>query len=82
MAENLRARSSEEVFEDHLRLAAEHQFEEDIERNLSPDCVVLERRGVFRGHDRVRELAGYWPRNFPTRHTPTPTDWLQAGSRS
>jgi hypothetical protein len=61
MAENLRARSSEEVFEDHLRLASEHQFEEDIERNVSPDCVVLERRGVFRGYDRgarARPTAG------------------------
>jgi hypothetical protein len=30
MAENLRARSPEEVFQDHLRLAGQHRFEEDI----------------------------------------------------
>ncbi len=38
MAENLRARSSEEVMQDHLRLARKPQFEEDIECNVSPDC--------------------------------------------
>jgi hypothetical protein len=65
MAENLRARSSEEVFADHLRLASEHRFEEDIDRNVSPDCVVLERRGVFRGHDGVRELARLLAEELP-----------------
>jgi hypothetical protein len=55
--DDLRARTTEEVFEDHLRLAGEQRFEEDIERNVAPDCVVLERRGVFRGRGGVRELA-------------------------
>jgi hypothetical protein len=45
------------VFEDHLRLAGEHRFDEDLERNMDPDCVILERRGVFRGRDGARELA-------------------------
>ena len=40
-----------------MRLAGEHRFEEDIQRNVSPDIVVLERRGIFRGHKGVRELA-------------------------
>jgi len=57
MDEDLRARSAEEVFDDHLRLAGEHRFDEDIQRNVSPDCIVLERRVVFRGHDGVRELV-------------------------
>ena len=57
MTQHLRARSAEKVFDDHLRLAGEHRFDEDVERNISPDCIVLERRGVFRGHDGVRELA-------------------------
>lgn len=56
MNEDLRARSAEEVFADHLRLANEHRFEEDLERNVAPDVVVLDRRGIFRGHDGVREL--------------------------
>jgi hypothetical protein len=62
---NLRARSSEEVFEDHPRLASEHQFEEDIERNVAPDCVVLERRGVFRRYDGVHELARLLAEELP-----------------
>lgn len=57
MPDDLRARSAADVFEDHLRLAAEHRFEEDIARNCAPGCVVLERRGVFRGRDGARELA-------------------------
>ena len=57
MIDDLRRRSAAEVFEDHLRLAGEHRFEEDIQRNVSPDIVVLERRGIFRGHNGVRELA-------------------------
>lgn len=65
MAENLRARSPEEVFDDHLRLASEHRFEENIVRNVSPDCVVLERRGVFRGHEGVRELAQWLADELP-----------------
>ena len=53
----IRSRSAQEVLDDHLALAAEHRFEEDIERNTSPTCVILERRGVFRGRDGARELA-------------------------
>jgi hypothetical protein len=55
--EQLRGRSAEEVFEDHLRLAGEHRFDEDIERNIAPHCVILERRGIFRGREGARELA-------------------------
>jgi hypothetical protein len=65
MSEDLRARSAEEVFEDHLRLAGEHRFDEDVERNVSPDCVVLERRDVFRGRDGVRELARLLAEELP-----------------
>ena len=65
MTQDLRNRSATEVFEDHLRLAGEHRFEEDIERNVSPDIVVLERRGVFRGHKGVRELARLLEQELP-----------------
>lgn len=57
MDKGLQGRSAQRVFDDHLALAAEHRFDEDIERNFSKDCVVLERRGVFRGHDGLRQLA-------------------------
>lgn len=65
MDEALRARSAREVFEDHLRLAAEHRFAEDLARNVSPSCLVLERRGVFRGHAGVRELARWLEEELP-----------------
>lgn len=65
MTDELRRRSTKDVFEDHLRLAGEHRFEDDIGRNVSPDCVVLERRGVFRGRDGVRELARLLSEELP-----------------
>lgn len=65
MVDELRSRSADGVLADHLRLAGEHRFEEDIARNVSPDCVVLERRGVFRGHDGVRELARLLSEELP-----------------
>lgn len=57
MTDELRCRSAPEVFDDHLRLAGEHLFEEDIARNVSPDIIILERRGIFRGRDGARTLA-------------------------
>ncbi len=57
MTNDLRRRSPQEVFDDHLELAGQHRFDEDIERNVAPDCVVLERRGVFHGRDGARHLA-------------------------
>lgn len=65
MTNDLRHRSTTEVFEDHLRLAGEHRFEEDIERNVSPDIVVLERRGIFRGREGVTELARLLEEELP-----------------
>ena len=65
MIDDLRRRSAAEVFEDHLRLAGEHRFEEDIQRNVSPNIVVLERRGIFRGHNGVRELARLLEQELP-----------------
>src|SRR5436853_4078761 len=66
MIDDLRCRSVVEVFEDHLRLAGEHKFEEDIERNVSPDIVILERRGIFRGREGARELARLLEQELPT----------------
>lgn len=63
--QDLRARFVREVFEDHLRLAGAHRFDEDIERNVSPDCVLLERRGVFRGREGARELAQLLAKELP-----------------
>ncbi|HLL86693.1 MAG TPA: nuclear transport factor 2 family protein [Thermoleophilaceae bacterium] len=57
MTEELTRRNPREVLDDHLRLAHELKLEEDIERNVADDCVVLLGRGVFRGHAGVRQLA-------------------------
>jgi hypothetical protein len=65
IVDDLRCRSAAEVFEDHLRLAGEHRFEEDIERNVSPDIVILERRGIFRGRGGARELARLLEQELP-----------------
>ncbi len=65
MDDDLRNRSPQEVFDDHLQLAAEHRFEEDIERNVAPDAVILDRRGVFRGRDGARHLARLLEEELP-----------------
>lgn len=62
----LQKRTTHEVFEDHLRLAQERAFEEDIARNFAADCVVLTGRGTFRGHDGVRQLALALEEELPT----------------
>ena len=45
------------VFEDHLKLRLAGDTERDVQRNFSPDVVVLSTYGVFRGHDGVRRSA-------------------------
>jgi hypothetical protein len=57
LATALAARSTREVYEDHLRLANDNDLEADLARNVAEDVVMLTGRGVFRGHDGVRELA-------------------------
>ena len=55
--EDLATRSTQEVYEDHLRLAKEGDVEADLVRNVAEDFVALTGRGVFTGHSGVRELA-------------------------
>jgi SnoaL-like domain len=47
-------RSTRDVFDDHLRRAAERDVEGDIEHNFAPDVVLLTGVGILRGHDGVR----------------------------
>lgn len=63
---DLAHRTTQEVFEDHLRLAQERAFDEDIARNFAPDCVILTGRGTFRGHAGIRELALMLEDELPT----------------
>ena len=62
---DLTRRSAAEVFDDHLRLAEEGDFERDLARNVAEDIVALTPRGVFRGHAGVRELAGQLMAEIP-----------------
>jgi hypothetical protein len=63
---DLAMRSTQEVYEDHLRLANEGDIEGDLERNVAEDVVMLTGRGVFRGHDGVRELARQLMEEIPS----------------
>lgn len=51
------ARSTVEVFEDHLARAQRGDVEGDIAHNFAPDCVLLTSFGGFEGHDGVRTAA-------------------------
>lgn len=55
--DDLARRTTQEVLDDHLRLATEGDLDADIERNCAADIVMLTGRGIFEGHDGVRELA-------------------------
>lgn len=52
-----RTRSAEEVFNDHLRESQDGSVEDDLARNYADDLVVLTGRGLYRGHDGLRQLA-------------------------
>jgi hypothetical protein len=63
--EQLNSRTAREVLDEHLQLSNDwkdeeemwRNFSEDLRRNFSEDCVVLTNRGVFRGHEGIRELV-------------------------
>ena len=51
------ARTTEDVFGDHLQKRQDGDLEADIQNNYAADVVMLTHRGVFRGHDGVRNCA-------------------------
>ena len=62
--DELSSRTTREVLDDHLDIANswagepfERALDEDLRRNVAEDIVVLINRGVFRGHEGVRQLA-------------------------
>ncbi|KRF16878.1 hypothetical protein ASH02_02120 [Nocardioides sp. Soil796] len=72
--DDLDGRTAREVLDDHLDIANtwadEHAsfddvLDEDLRRNVSPDIVVLINRGVFRGHQGVRQLAEMLAEELP-----------------
>lgn len=70
--DDLSSRTAQEVLDDHLKIANnwvgepfEGILEEDLRRNVAEDIVVLMNRGVFRGHDGVRQLAWMLAEELP-----------------
>jgi SnoaL-like protein len=67
--EDLSSRTAQEVLDDHLNLAenwgGEGGFEEDIQRNVSEEIVILINRGTFHGHEGVRQLAQMLAEELP-----------------
>ena len=50
-------RTTEEVLTDHLELARQGDVETDLQRNFSPDCVLLTGYGIFKGYPGIRAAA-------------------------
>lgn len=60
------------MLDDHLGIANkwvgepfERILEEDLRRNVAADIVILINRGIFRGHDGVRQLAWMLAEELP-----------------
>lgn len=51
------ARTTKEVFEDHLQLALTNEWQSDLERNFSKHCVLLTGFGVFQGPEGVMDAV-------------------------
>ena len=69
---DLSRRTAREVLDDHLDIANdwvdapfERILEEDLQRNVAEDIVILMSRGVFRGHRGVRQLAWMLSEELP-----------------
>lgn len=58
-------RSPKEVLDDHLRESKDGSIDDDLARNYSKDLIVLTSRGVFRGHDGLRQLAALLRQELP-----------------
>ena len=74
--DELSNRTAREVLDDHLTIANrwggepfERILEEDLRRNVADDIVVLINRGVFRGHEGVRQLALMLAEELPEHQT-------------
>ena len=70
--DDLSSRTARQVLDDHLGIANkwvgepfERILEEDLRRNVAADIVILINRGIFRGHDGVRQLAWMLAEELP-----------------
>lgn len=62
---NVRHETTEEVFEDHLRLRLEGKLEEDLRRNYAEDVLLLTINSNERGHDAIRMSAARLDKQLP-----------------
>ena len=61
----LRARTPNEVFLDHLEMRKHGRLEEDIARNYDENIVIVSNYGTFNGFDGVRDSAATLLKNLP-----------------
>jgi hypothetical protein len=54
-----------DVLNDHLSLALEHRFEEDLARNFAEDTVLLTSYGVFRGIEGLKQKVELLEQHLP-----------------
>lgn len=70
---DLTRRPPRQVLDDHLKLAKRWDFETDLQRNFSPDVVLLTGYGIYRGFEGVRKKAALLHEQMPggrwTYHT-------------
>lgn len=59
------ARSTAEIFDDHLARADRGDVDGDIAANFAPDCVLLTTYGRFDGHAGVRAAADLLAEQVP-----------------
>ncbi len=58
-------RSTEQVLKSHLEYRKQHNLEEDIAHNYSPDLVVMTEWGTFNGLDGIRHTASILHEQLP-----------------
>lgn len=58
-------RTACDVLHDHLALAKEHRFEEDLDRNFSDDCLLLTTYGIFRGKEGLHRKVALLEEHLP-----------------
>ena len=59
------ARSTADIFDDHLARADRGDIEGDIATNFASDCVLLTTYGRFDGHEGVRAAATLLAKQVP-----------------
>ncbi len=62
---DLSDRSTQQVFDDHLRLRSQGETEKDIERNYADDVVVLSGSGITYGLEGIRTTATILEKYMP-----------------